>query len=58
MVAVDSEGRPNSVPPLPLDTPMAKLRFEKAELRKKMRKQAEEEEKRAQASLSPTSQAT
>lgn len=44
MVAVDGEGKPARVPPLTLETPLQKLRFEKAELRKKLRKQAEQEE--------------
>ncbi|MGS2744799.1 acyl-CoA thioesterase [Halomonas sp. LS-001] len=44
MVAVDSAGKPARVPPLTLETPAQKLRFEKAELRKKLRKQAEQEE--------------
>ena len=43
MVAVDSAGKPARVPPLPLETPEQKLRSEKAELRKKLRKQAEQE---------------
>ncbi|GAB2793099.1 acyl-CoA thioesterase [Halomonas shantousis] len=46
MVAVDAEGRPAQVPPLKLETPLQKLRFEKAALRKKLRKQAEEEARR------------
>lgn len=46
MVAVDENGTPAVVPPLRLETPMQKLRFEKAALRKKMRKQAEEEARR------------
>lgn len=46
MVAVDSEGRPARVPPLVLETPLEKLRFEKAALRKTLRKQAEEAERR------------
>tara|TARA_R110000851_G_scaffold13675_7_gene46611 strand:- start:3567 stop:4106 length:540 start_codon:yes stop_codon:yes gene_type:complete len=44
MVAVDADGKPASVPPLNLATPLQKLRFEKAALRKKLRKQAEREE--------------
>ncbi|MCP1315848.1 MULTISPECIES: acyl-CoA thioesterase [unclassified Halomonas] len=48
MVAVDREGKPARVPPLTLETPLAKLRFEKAALRKKLRKQAELEERLAQ----------
>ncbi|GHE22157.1 acyl-CoA thioesterase [Halomonas urumqiensis] len=48
MVAVDQDGKPAPVPPLTLDTPLRKLRFEKAALRKKLRKQASEEEQRAQ----------
>ena len=44
MVAVDEDGKPASVPPLNLVTPLQKLRFEKAALRKKLRKQAEREE--------------
>ncbi|CAN0568271.1 unnamed protein product [Ectocarpus sp. 12 AP-2014] len=44
MVAVDADGNPASVPPLNLATPLQKLRFEKAALRKKLRKQAEKEE--------------
>lgn len=44
MVAVDKQGKPARVPPLTLETPLQKLRFEKAELRKKLRKQAEQEE--------------
>lgn len=44
MVAVDGEGKPARVPPLSLETPLQKLRFEKAALRKKLRKQAEREE--------------
>ncbi|GAA0582266.1 acyl-CoA thioesterase [Halomonas salifodinae] len=46
MVAVDEAGAPVEVPPLNLETPMQKLRFEKAALRKKLRKQAEEEARR------------
>ena len=49
MVAVDSEGRPARVPPLTLETPLEKLRFEKAALRKTLRKQAEEAERQTQA---------
>ncbi|XKE45887.1 acyl-CoA thioesterase [Halomonas organivorans] len=48
MVAVDADGKPAPVPPLKLETRAQKLRFEKAALRKKLRKQAEEEERRAQ----------
>ncbi|MGQ7289660.1 acyl-CoA thioesterase [Vreelandella venusta] len=44
MVAVDSDGKPALVPPLALETSLQKLRFEKAALRKKLRKQAEQEE--------------
>jgi acyl-CoA hydrolase len=44
MVAVDGNGKPASVPPLSLATSLQKLRFEKAALRKKLRKQAEREE--------------
>ena len=51
MVAVDPDGRPASVPPLTLDTPIRKLRYEKAALRKKLRKQAEEEEMRTNQEL-------
>ena len=46
MVAVDAQGRPAKVPPLCLQTSTQKLRFEKAALRKKHRKQAEEETRR------------
>ncbi|MEQ6916490.1 acyl-CoA thioesterase [Halomonas aquatica] len=49
MVAVDDQGKPARVPPLRLDTRVQKLRFEKAALRKKLRKQAEEEERLTQA---------
>ncbi|WP_104204327.1 acyl-CoA thioesterase [Billgrantia saliphila] len=49
MVAVDLHGQPAPVPPLRLETPQQKLRYEKAALRKAMRKQAEEAERRAQA---------
>ncbi|SHF37746.1 Acyl-CoA hydrolase [Modicisalibacter ilicicola DSM 19980] len=45
MVAVDKAGRPARVPPLRLETPLQKLRFDKAAMRKKLRKQAEEEER-------------
>ncbi|MDN3521253.1 acyl-CoA thioesterase [Halomonas ramblicola] len=48
MVAVDEHGQPAPVPPLALDTSLQKLRYEKAALRKKLRKQAEEEERRTQ----------
>ncbi|ATJ81274.1 acyl-CoA thioesterase [Halomonas beimenensis] len=48
MVAVDADGKPAPVPPLKLETRAQKLRFEKAALRKKLRKQAEEEERRTQ----------
>uniref|UniRef100_UPI002613063D acyl-CoA thioesterase n=1 Tax=uncultured Halomonas sp. TaxID=173971 RepID=UPI002613063D len=48
MVAVDDAGQPARVPPLTLETPLQRLRFEKAALRKKLRKQAEEEERRTQ----------
>jgi len=48
MVAVDADGKPAPVPPLRLETKLQKLRFEKAALRKKLRKQAEEEERRTQ----------
>ncbi|MGP8292298.1 acyl-CoA thioesterase [Vreelandella zhanjiangensis] len=48
MVAVDADGKPAGVPPLVLTTPIQKLRFEKAALRKKHRKQAEQEEKLTQ----------
>ncbi|WP_275286778.1 acyl-CoA thioesterase [Halomonas elongata] len=46
MVAVDEAGKPAGVPPLTLATPEQRLRHEKAALRKKLRKQAEEEEER------------
>ncbi|MCW4152575.1 acyl-CoA thioesterase [Halomonas sp. 18H] len=49
MVAVDSNGKPASVPPLALQTDKQRLRHEKAALRKKRRKQAEEEERQARA---------
>ncbi|MGR2739918.1 acyl-CoA thioesterase [Billgrantia sp. Q4P2] len=49
MVAVDADGKPARIPPLKLETPLQKLRFEKAALRKKLRKQAEEAERRTQA---------
>ncbi|MDN3554569.1 acyl-CoA thioesterase [Halomonas maura] len=48
MVAVDGDGKPARVPPLKLETRTQKLRFEKAALRKKLRKQAEEVERRTQ----------
>ncbi|MEC7295763.1 MAG: acyl-CoA thioesterase, partial [Pseudomonadota bacterium] len=48
MVAVDADGKPARVPPLALETPLQKLRFEKAALRKKLRKQAEREEELTQ----------
>ncbi|WNK19724.1 acyl-CoA thioesterase [Halomonas piscis] len=48
MVAVDDDGKPARVPPLELETPLQRLRFEKAALRKKLRKEAEQAEKRAQ----------
>ncbi|PMR72112.1 acyl-CoA thioesterase [Billgrantia endophytica] len=48
MVAVDSNGQPARVPPLKLATSLQKLRFEKATLRKTLRKRAEEEEHRTQ----------
>nr|WP_289095659.1 50S ribosomal protein L25 [uncultured Halomonas sp.] len=47
-VAVDADGKPARVPPLALETPLQKLRFEKAALRKKLRKQAEREEELTQ----------
>ncbi|QOR40412.1 acyl-CoA thioesterase [Billgrantia diversa] len=49
MVAVDADGKPARVPPLALKTSLQKLRFDKAALRKKLRKQAEEAERRTQA---------
>lgn len=49
MVAVDSDGKPVPVPALELKTPLQKLRFEKAALRKKLRKQEAEEERNAMA---------
>ncbi|MBB3231787.1 acyl-CoA thioesterase [Halomonas stenophila] len=48
MVAVDGDGKPARVPPLRLETRVQKLRFEKAALRKKLRKQAEEQQRRTQ----------
>ncbi|GEK73243.1 MULTISPECIES: acyl-CoA thioesterase [Halomonas] len=48
MVAVDEHGKPARVPELALETDTQRLRFEKAEMRKQRRKQAEEEERRAQ----------
>lgn len=48
MVAVDANGNPARVPPLALTTPLQRLRFEKAALRKKLRKQAEEAEHQTQ----------
>lgn len=48
MVAVDANGKPATVPPLALETPLQQLRFEKAALRKKLRKQAEREEQLTQ----------
>ena len=50
MVAVDGDGKPAEVPPLPLETPLQQLRFEKAALRKQLRKQAEEEARQTQES--------
>ncbi|MFC0267477.1 acyl-CoA thioesterase [Kushneria aurantia] len=44
MVAVNGEGRPQKVPELDITTPLQQLRFEKAQLRRKLRKQAMEEE--------------
>ena len=44
MVAVDADDNPARVPPLALTTSLQKLRFEKAALRKKLRKQAEQQE--------------
>ncbi|KXS39871.1 acyl-CoA thioesterase [Modicisalibacter sp. 'Wilcox'] len=41
MVAVDPQGKPVEVPPLRLDTALQKRRFEKAALRREMRKEAE-----------------
>nr|WP_300310182.1 acyl-CoA thioesterase [Halomonas sp.] len=49
MVAVDPDGRPAPVQPLQLDTPIRKLRFEKAALRKKLRKQEAAGELQAQS---------
>ncbi|WP_191237699.1 acyl-CoA thioesterase [Cobetia marina] len=49
MVAVDPDGNPVPVPPLNLETQEQKLRFHKAAIRKKLRKQAEEEEKRQES---------
>ena len=49
MVAVDADGRPAPVQPLQLDTPIRKLRFEKAALRKKLRKQEAAVELQAQS---------
>lgn len=46
MVAVDENGTPAEVPPLKLETSLQKLRFDKATLRKKLRKQAEVEARR------------
>jgi acyl-CoA hydrolase len=46
MVAVDDDGRPVRVPPLKLETPSQQLRFEKATLRRKLRKEAEEKARR------------
>lgn len=42
MVAVDPQGRPVNVPPLRLETPLQQHRFEKATLRKQLRKEAEQ----------------
>jgi len=42
MVAVDSQGQPVEVPPLKLETPLQRHRFEKAALRKQLRKKAKE----------------
>ncbi|MAX33947.1 acyl-CoA thioesterase [Onishia taeanensis] len=50
MVAMDSNGKPAKVAPLPLETPLQQLRFEKAALRKKLRKQEEEQERQTQES--------
>ncbi|WP_346796294.1 acyl-CoA thioesterase [Halomonas sp. Bachu 37] len=49
MVAVEADGTPAQVPPLSLETPLQALRFEKAALRKKLRKQAEQEQQRTHA---------
>lgn len=46
MVAVDGQGKPAPVPPLSLDTPLEKRRFEKAIARRARRKQAEQEDAR------------
>ncbi len=37
MVAIDDNGKPTPAPPLPLDTDLAKRRFEDAKLRKNLR---------------------
>ncbi len=47
MVAVDGDGKPVEVPPLTLNTPLQQLRFDKAALRKRLRKQEAEEERNA-----------
>lgn len=47
MVAVDADGKPQAVPELELNSPLQKLRFEKASLRKKLRKQAMQAESTA-----------
>ncbi|MFG6176815.1 acyl-CoA thioesterase [Halomonas sp. THAF12] len=49
MVAVDEQGKPARVPSLALETRTQKLRFENAEMRKKLRKQAEAQERHAQS---------
>ncbi|MBB3142403.1 acyl-CoA thioesterase [Halomonas organivorans] len=49
MVAVDEQGKPARVPTLALETHTQKLRFENAEMRKKLRKQAESQERHAQS---------
>lgn len=53
MVAIDESGNPAEVPPLHLETPLQQLRFEKAALRKELRKQAEEEQARHDSAHRP-----
>ena len=49
MITLFADGNPVPVPPLNLETQEQKLRFHKAAIRKKLRKQAEEEEKRQES---------
>jgi len=50
MVAVDEEGRPVPVPPLRIETPIERRRWQSAELRRELRREVEQRHRQIKAS--------